>query len=250
MKLRRKSNVSRTLETATGMDRTRKEYLSLLVPALLPALVFVVCMITSSCRQPRAHAMPTAAGTNWQQQRLARYEKQVYDSALANIRTGDLVTRLGTDITSEMFRQMNRQDASFSHCGIASLENDTVFVYHAMGGEFNPDQTLLRQPLWVYAHASENKALGIFRPALQKDGRQQMMNWVRQQYSSKLMFDMKFDFADDSRQYCAEMVAKALLQGAKHNEWLQFSHAGKLQYVAIDNLYRNALVEEVARFSY
>ena len=51
-----------------------------------------------------------------------------------NIRSGDLVTRTGNDFTSQSLRTLNRRNKTWSHCGIASIENDTLFVYHAIGG--------------------------------------------------------------------------------------------------------------------
>src|SRR4051812_41975620 len=83
--------------------------------------------------------------TNYEAQRLSTYNNEVYPKAVSVIKSGDIITRLGSDITSEMIRQFNQKDKSFSHCGIASIEHDTVFIYHAIGGEFNPDQKLKRE---------------------------------------------------------------------------------------------------------
>ena len=54
---------------------------------------------------------------------------------------------MGIDDVSRAARSMNRKDTSYSHCGIVFIENDSVFVYHALGGSYNPSQKLLREPI-------------------------------------------------------------------------------------------------------
>ena len=64
------------------------------------------------------------------------------DSVKKIINTGDLVVRTGNDFTSESLRSLNRRDQTYSHCGIASKENDSLFVYHSLGGDWNPNQKI------------------------------------------------------------------------------------------------------------
>ena len=61
-----------------------------------------------------------------------------------NIRNGDIITRVGNDFTSECLRKINVREKTWSHCGIASIEHDSIFVYHSLGGEFNPDEIIYR----------------------------------------------------------------------------------------------------------
>src|SRR5438046_1469374 len=58
------------------------------------------------------------------------------------VKQGDLIMRTGRDFTSETMRQLSAKDKTYSHCGIASVEHDSIFVYHSIGGEWNPDQKL------------------------------------------------------------------------------------------------------------
>lgn len=185
----------------------------------------------------------------WQLHRL-----QIYDSLFplisAKVENGDMITRLGTDITSEMLRQMNQADQSFSHCGIASIEQDTIFVYHAIGGEFNPDQKVKREPLYSFGHPANNKSFGVFLPELDSAQLGKAVAMAQKAYAAGLPFDMAFDYATDDRQYCAEFVAKAFTKAKNDGSWFQFSTNGKFKYVAVDNLSRSALMKEVARYSY
>ena len=75
------------------------------------------------------------------------------------LKSGDLITRTGNDFTSETFRKMNQHDQTYSHCGIVSIEGDSAFVYHSLGGEWNPDQKIRRDLLSVLQNPITTKAL-------------------------------------------------------------------------------------------
>jgi hypothetical protein len=189
------------------------------------------------------------SNVQWQLHRLQTYDS-LFPIIAAKIKSGDMITRLGTDITSEMLRQMNQTDQSFSHCGIASIEHDTIFVYHAIGGEFNPDQKVKREPLYSFGHPTDNKSLGIFVPQLDSAQLGKAVAAAQKAYAAGLPFDMAFDYTTNDRQYCAEFVAKAFSHAKSDSGWFQFSINGQFKYVAVDNLSRTAFMKEAARYSY
>jgi hypothetical protein len=159
----------------------------------LAALGMLCCL---ACSQPGPAPQKNDAAhklTGWQEQRLSNYLTTVMPQAHAMVKSGDLITRLGSDITSEMLRQLNQTDKSYSHCGIASIENDSVFVYHAIGGEFNPSQKIKREPLASFGHPTENKALGLFRPKITSGEKTLLLKMVKGLYHAGVPFDMDFD---------------------------------------------------------
>ena len=83
------------------------------------------------------------------------------EKAKKTIQTGDLITRTGNDFTSESLRNLNQRNQAYSHCGIASIEHDSIFVYHALGGDFNPDQLLKREAIEYFADPYSNKGIGM-----------------------------------------------------------------------------------------
>ena len=85
------------------------------------------------------------------------------DSVKKMIHTGDMVLRTGNDFTSESLRSLNQRDQTYSHCGIVSIENDSLFVYHSLGGEWNPDQKIRRDLLEIFAEPYSNKGIGVYR---------------------------------------------------------------------------------------
>lgn len=186
----------------------------------------------------------------WQTKRLERYNDSVYPRAAVLVHSGDMITRLGTDITSEMLRHMNQTDRSFSHCGIASIEHDTIFVYHAIGGEFNPDQKLKRESLYSFCHPSANKALGIFNMQMDSSAAVRLMGIVQSIYAAGIPFDMKFDYTTDDRLYCAEFVAKSYSRALMDSSWFTFSKRKNFSYIAVDNLFLTSKMIEKTKLQY
>ena len=132
------------------------------------------------------------------------------DSAKPLIQNGDIIFRNGNDEVSQAARSMNRKDTSFSHCGIVFIENDSVFVYHALGGIYNPSQRLRRDPVDSFCTPAENNAFGIFRFDLKKEQQEKLGLIVNSYYRSGLKFDMYFNFGSDDEMYCSEFVFKSL----------------------------------------
>jgi hypothetical protein len=199
--------------------------------AFWPSL-FLCVLACSSADAPSA----SNEANTYQQQRLATYQSTVYPAAVQCIQTGDLVFRLGTDITSEIFRQMNTKIKQYSHCGIASIENDSIFVYHAIGGEFNPNQIVKRETLYSFGHVADNKALAVYQ--ISNNKLQQISNakLAAQFYDGQIPFDMQFDYGTDNRLYCTEMVAKCMSRSLLDSSWLRFDTIGYKAYVTLDAL--------------
>jgi hypothetical protein len=172
------------------------------------------------------------------------------DSVKKTVATGDLVLRTGNDFTSESLRSLNQRDKTYSHCGIASMENDTLFVYHALGGEWNPDQRILRERFEFFAAPHGNRGIGVYRYNIGQPEISSLMVTVRQLYALGIMFDMKFDLQTQDRMYCAEFVYKAYLMGT--NGKLQFatSRVGDFVFVGVDDLFLQPLCKEQKKILY
>lgn len=167
-----------------------------------------------------------------------------------NIHTGDLVTRTGNDFTSEMLRQLNQHDKTYSHCGIASIENDSVFVYHAMGGEFNPDQKIRKDPFGLFCAPYFNRGVGIFRFELPFATLNAITLAAKKAYLMGIMFDMKFDLQTNDKMYCAEFVYKSFLAGTQNNIKFRLSYLNNFIYVGVDDIFLNSNCNEVKRIIY
>ncbi len=166
------------------------------------------------------------------------------------VKQGDLILRTGRDFTSDMMRRVSITDKTYSHCGIASFENDTLFVYHAIGGEWNRDQKLRRDPFELFCNPYENKGFGIFRYALSRDEQLKVFTLMRNYYKDGIMFDMRFDLDTNDRMYCSEFVYKAIETATGRKIKIPVDTLNSIKFVAVDNLFINPFCKQIKRVKF
>ncbi|MEO5946619.1 MAG: YiiX/YebB-like N1pC/P60 family cysteine hydrolase [Chitinophagaceae bacterium] len=137
---------------------------------------------------------------------------QLIDGVKPLLKNGDVIFRNGNDEVSRAARSMNRKDTSFSHCGFVYRENDSFFVYHAIGGIYNPSQKLKRELLDSFCNPKENDAIGVYRYNLTTKEEGKLDTLVKNYFNTGLKFDMYFNFLSDDVMYCSEFVFKSLNQ--------------------------------------
>jgi hypothetical protein len=163
------------------------------------------------------------------------------NNAQRSVQSGDLILRTGRDYTSEVMRELSRHDKTYSHCGIASIENDSVFVYHAIGGEWNPDQKLRRDLFAVFCNPYESRGFGIYRYPFNEEQKKEILQNAHKFYKDETMFDMQFNLETDDRMYCSEFVYKAI----KPALVLNTTTINHITFVSIDNLFLDAGCNEI-----
>ena len=163
------------------------------------------------------------------------------------VKQGDLIVRTGKDFTSETMRLLSAKDQTYSHCGIASFEHDSLFVYHSIGGEWNPDQKLRRDPFDFFCNPFENRGFGIFRYNLTRKEDAKLINIVHSLYARGVKFDMQFDLATDDRMYCSEFVYKVVERSSENKIVLPTTTIDSIKFVALDNLFINPNCVEIKR---
>lgn len=167
-----------------------------------------------------------------------------------NIKNGDIITRTGNDFTSQSLKELNRKDKTFSHCGIAQLENDSLFVYHALGGEWNPDQMLKRESFESFTTPADNNGMGIFRLVLSSAEQQKLSKAVKGYYDSHLTFDMDFNLKTDDKMYCAEFIYKSFLLAT--DSAVQFNHSfiRDFEFIGVDDITMHPSSKKIAVLNY
>lgn len=163
------------------------------------------------------------------------------------IHSGDLILRTGKDFTSETMRLLSSKDKTYSHCGIASIEHDSLFVYHSIGGQWNPDQQLRRDPIELFCNPYENRGFGIFRYAFTNSEKEKLIRIVHIYYEQKIKFDMQFDLATDDRMYCSEFVYKSVERASNDSIILPSSTLNHVKFISLDNLFINPYCSEIKR---
>lgn len=180
--------------------------------------------------------VPTSLDSARQQAYVERAGKELI-TIKRFVKSGDVVTRTGNDFTSQSLRNLNQRDRTYSHCGIASIEHDTIFIYHALGGDFNPDQKIRRDPIERFAHPSANKGIGVFRFIVADSIVQRITTAARCFYQKEVMFDMAFDLASDNRMYCTEFVYKSIQIASGNEVPIHHSRIREFEFIGVDDIF-------------
>ena len=151
----------------------------------------------------------------------------------------DLIFRHGRGAISNLLMSFSRREAKYSHVGIISVENEKVFVYHAIGGEENISNKLRKDELEVFCNPNDIYSFGIYRLDLNDAQQQEVDSIVKNYYTNRLEFDTRFDFATNDKMYCSEFVYKVIMPVVRDNKYLSLSTVSGVKFVACDDLYLN-----------
>jgi len=176
--------------------------------------------------------------------------RQLIDSGIRLLRTGDLVVRTGADMTSYMFTQFNEHNKTYSHCGIVIVEQGYPFIYHSIGGEDNPDQMVKRDSAVFWFSPVYNLGFGIVRYGISPQQTEAIVKRTRQFFNEKRKFDMSFDLLTDDRLYCAEFVYKAVNEGLGDSTFITPSKKLGYTFVGIDNLFLTPKASFICQVQY
>ncbi len=162
----------------------------------------------------------------------------------SKVQSGDIITRTGNDFTSQTLRRMNRKDKTFSHCGIANIENDSLFIYHAIGGDYNPNQCIKRESFEKFSSPYDNNAIGIFRFDVNDSIKKKLVHNAQYLFTQKIKFDMDFDLHTDDKMYCAEYIYKCFL---KANGDIKFNHSfiNHFEFIGVDDIFNQPLCKKI-----
>jgi hypothetical protein len=193
--------------------------------------------LLSSCTEVRSNELPPIMEDNSRPAAYLRNAWNRINNLKQKVVSGSIITRTGTDFTSQTFKSFNQRDKTFSHCGIASIENDSIFVYHAIGGEFNPDQKIKREYFDYFADPGSNNRLGLYIFDFKTLSPTLLVKEARRLYKRDIKFDMDFDLRTDDRMYCAEYVAKCLSMASGNKVNPRVSVQGSMKFIGVDDIY-------------
>lgn len=174
------------------------------------------------------------------------YNLHLIDSCKNLLQNGDIVVRTGNDMTSEMFREANSKDKTYSHCGIVLIEDGQPYIYHSIGGEDNPDEILRRDNMRTWASPLHNSGFGILRYRFTPAQVDSLAAITRGYYNQHKKFDMQFDITNDDKLYCAELLYQAINKSLKKAVIKPTQRLG-YTYVAIDDITQNSYCDWICQ---
>lgn len=165
--------------------------------------------------------------------------------------TGDLVVRTGTSFFSSELRKFSRRDQTYSHCGwVVRDSTQQLWVYHAIGGTDNPDNSLRKDSLATFCAPNGVSRFAIYRYTISAADKRKATAVADSLYQAKVQFDLSFDLHDDSELYCAEFIWKILKQTSNQAEFISLSRLQNKDYVGIDDLYLNDYCTKIYSYAY
>ena len=201
----------------------------LIIGLVLGGMFFISC-----------HLKPTIPPTiNTTNTATTVQNKNLIDTAIALLKTGQVVLRMGQGADSYLLAQMNQKDKTYSHCGIVIVEDGYPFVYHSIGGEDNPDERMRRDSAKFFFSPLHNFAIAIIHYDFSEQQINNLKNIVYNYYQSRPKFDLKFDLKTDDKLYCAELVYKAINKAVADTGYINTTTLMGCTFVAIDNLFIN-----------
>ncbi len=183
------------------------------------------------------------------------------------LKDGALVTRSDNDFESLTLQNFSKRDQSYSHSGLAFLEDGSYMVYHSMTGKENPDGACRRDPFDSFVNPSQKTGFGIFQYQLSGKETEKLHAVMKKNHHSKVPFDVTFNLKSNDSLYCSEMIYKGLIEatggrvilpssfinnfkpkimGYKHNN----AFFKSFEYIGIDDLYLNPFCKEIIRVKY
>lgn len=172
------------------------------------------------------------------------------DSSKIFLQDACIVFRLGSDVSSKIFSLMNKTDKRFSHCGIAYQEQNQWYVYHAIGGEDNPEEKLRKDKFEIFVRSAKNKSFGIAHVEIEDKEILKLKNILDSLYVLQVPFDMDFDLKSDEKLYCAELLYKSYRWATIDTNMFKSTKKEMFEYVTTENLIHEKKVKMLCHVAY
>lgn len=174
-----------------------------------PILSLFILMALTGCNGAEQAAATTDV-VALERQQVRQANDSLLKDARATIQPGDLVLRTGTDYASEQIKMLSKQDATYSHSGIAVVDSGNVYVYHIETDHQRINNKVRREPLDSFCNPAKNLGFAVARYTLAPEEQQKLLDYLEEQRRKQVIFDMRFDLATDDELYCSEMIYKGL----------------------------------------
>jgi Permuted papain-like amidase enzyme, YaeF/YiiX, C92 family len=201
-----------------------------------------IFFIFFSCQQNKNADKYTIGATANQQKKGDSIIIKMIKENKSKIKDGDLIERTDDDFVSETLREMCQKDKTFSHCGLAFIEDGQLVIYNSMAGDENDTEAMKRDLYDTFVSPHQKIGFGIFRYNFTPTELEQLHNIVKTNFEKKLPFDKAFDLKSNDKMYCAEMIYKSVIQAT--NNRIKMSTSKKQNFTSKNPNYKGMLIKE------
>ena len=178
--------------------------------------------------------------------------RQLIKDAKATIRSGDIILRSGRDFTSYRIRELSDSDKTYSHAGIAYVQDTSVYVYHITPPDLDEpksDTAMRLERIEKFTNPAKCFGFGIVRYSLSEDENKAALKYLDSLYQHKVSFDHYFDLEEHNKMYCSEMVDNTLRYASNNRIALARKYFTKLQAMKAAKYFHSS-IEEVNKRAY
>ncbi|WP_324023504.1 YiiX/YebB-like N1pC/P60 family cysteine hydrolase [Maribacter sp. BPC-D8] len=121
------------------------------------------------------------------------------------LESGLLICRLGNGYFSKYFKNYGSKEKKYSHIGMLSIENDSLFVYHSDASEFTGVGLVKKENFNSFVKGI--KTYDYFELKFSNSIKEKILDEVKKYYKAKTPFDLEFNSENDDELYCTELIA-------------------------------------------
>lgn len=149
---------------------------------------------------------------------------------------GDIICRLGNGMFSNLFRK-NSKEKLYSHAGIVHTVNDSVYIIHAEASELTGIGFVKEEAISIFL--KDVKTWGLYR--LNQDSliRDDISKHALSYFINKTRFDMDFDYSNDNKVYCTELVALSINKSLNDTIISPSYRIKNRLFITVDDIYLN-----------
>lgn len=238
-------------------------------PILFPFCLLLLPALTG-CEGTEQAAAATTDPVALEIQAVRAANDSLLQEAREIIQPGDLVLRTGTDYASEQIKALSKQDATYSHSGIAYVDSGKVYICHVETDPLHVQNKVRKEPLDSFCNPAKNLGFAVARYSLSDVEKRQLLTYLDRQIQEQIPFDLQFDLATDDKLYCSEMIYKGLALATgqrvqiaptymtdrnkfkliKRHLKLTESEIVKRQFIPIDHLFLNPWCTVIKRYPF
>jgi Permuted papain-like amidase enzyme, YaeF/YiiX, C92 family len=178
--------------------------------------------------------------------------KRLIKEVKATIHSGDVILRSGKDFTSYRIRELSDKDKTYSHAGIAWVQDTNVYIYHITPPDIDEpkaDTAMRVEKLEYFADPSKCFGFGIVRYSLSEPEINTALIYLDSLHKKKISFDHYFDLRNQNQMYCSEMVDNTFRYATHNRIKMDRKYFTTLQAVKASR-YFNLPMEEVTKRAY